>query len=59
MYGKENIIILFHAEWCGACQRFKPTWEKFTENFPKDKNSKKVKVYKSRIHNYLLLKEIR
>tara|TARA_B110000305_G_C19303526_1_gene570341 strand:+ start:329 stop:700 length:372 start_codon:yes stop_codon:yes gene_type:complete len=44
IYGKENIIILFYAEWCGACQRFKPTWDKFTENFHKDKNSKKVKV---------------
>ena len=44
MYGKENIIILVHATWCGACQNFKPTWDKFTENFPKDKNSKKVKV---------------
>ena len=23
------------------CPRFKPTWEKFTENFPKGKNSKR------------------
>ena len=44
MYGKENIIILVHATWCSACQNFKPTWDKFTENFNKDKNSKKVKV---------------
>ena len=44
IYGKDNIIILVYAEWCGACQRFKPTWDKFTNNFHKDKNSKKVKV---------------
>ena len=42
---KEHIIILFYADWCSACQRFKPTWEKFNKTFPKDKNSKKVKVY--------------
>tara|TARA_Y100000356_G_C11093638_1_gene200596 strand:- start:76 stop:444 length:369 start_codon:yes stop_codon:yes gene_type:complete len=44
IYGKDNIIILVYAEWCGACQRFKPTWDKFTNNFHKDKNSKEVKV---------------
>ena len=22
-----NIIILYHADWCGYCQRFKPIWE--------------------------------
>lgn len=21
-------ITLYHADWCGHCQRFKPTWEK-------------------------------
>lgn len=25
-------IILFHAEWCGHCVDFKPTWEKMKEN---------------------------
>ena len=22
-----NIIVLYHADWCGYCQRFKPVWE--------------------------------
>lgn len=23
--------ILYYANWCGHCQRFKPEWERFTE----------------------------
>lgn len=45
LYSKNNMIILVYANWCGACQRFKPTWDNFTNNFNKDKNSNKVKLF--------------
>lgn len=28
---KEVTIILYHADWCGACKQFLPTWKKFKE----------------------------
>lgn len=44
-YSNDNMIVLVYADWCGACERFKPTWQNFTENFHKDKNSKNVKIF--------------
>ena len=26
-------VLLFKAEWCGHCKRFKSTWDKLKENF--------------------------
>ena len=23
-----KLIVLYHAEWCGPCKRFRPDWEK-------------------------------
>ena len=30
-------LILFKADWCGYCTRFKPVWDKLTENYTKVK----------------------
>jgi glutaredoxin len=31
---KEPTLTLYHAEWCGHCQQFKSTWEKFISQSP-------------------------
>jgi hypothetical protein len=36
--GKQIRITLFHANWCGHCTRFMPTWE----TMKADKDSKKI-----------------
>jgi thiol:disulfide interchange protein len=28
---RENTMYFFRANWCGHCQRFKPTWDKFVD----------------------------
>jgi protein disulfide-isomerase-like protein len=30
-------IMLFHADWCGHCQTFMPTFDKFSQNINKSK----------------------
>jgi protein disulfide-isomerase-like protein len=30
-------IMLFHADWCGHCQSFMPTFDKFSQNINKSK----------------------
>lgn len=30
-------LLLFHADWCGHCQHFKPTFEKFSNAIDKSK----------------------
>jgi len=30
-------LMLFHADWCGHCQSFMPTFDKFSENINKNK----------------------
>jgi len=29
-------IILYYAEWCGFCQRFKPVWKEFKKKIDKE-----------------------
>ena len=31
-------VILYYAEWCGHCQRFKPEWAKLKEELEKRKS---------------------
>jgi len=33
-----NIIVLYHADWCGYCQRFKPVWEELKKKLTNGRN---------------------
>ena len=33
-----NTFILYYVDWCGYCQKFKPTWEKLTNLVEQNKN---------------------
>lgn len=33
-----NIIVLYHADWCGYCQRFKPVWEELKKKLNNGRN---------------------
>lgn len=33
-----NILVLYHADWCGYCQRFKPVWEELKEKLNNGRN---------------------
>ena len=39
---KNPSLLFFHADWCGHCQRFMPTFDKFTKNV----NNSKVNILK-------------
>lgn len=32
----KSTVILFYANWCGHCQKFKPEWEKFKQQYGKE-----------------------
>ncbi len=58
-------IILFKADWCGHCTKFKPTWEKVSEMYNKkfnfivydaDKQRDKFEEYKVDSFPTVLLK---
>lgn len=34
-----NIIVLYHADWCGYCQRFKPVWEELKKKLTNGRNT--------------------
>lgn len=36
---ESDYIVLFYANWCGACKQFKPTWEQF-----KQTNKSNIKI---------------
>ena len=33
-YGKQTIVVLVHASWCGHCTAFRPDWNRFCESRP-------------------------
>lgn len=42
--GNEMNIVLFHATWCGHCQKFKPEWAKVENALKKMDNNVNGKV---------------
>ncbi|XP_017883710.1 thioredoxin domain-containing protein 5 [Ceratina calcarata] len=41
---KKNHFVMFHAPWCGHCQRLEPTWEQLAEMSNQEDNIKIAKV---------------
>ena len=37
-------MVLFHADWCGHCKKFKPTWDKVSKEVNKDNEKKMIKL---------------
>ena len=33
-YGKQTIVVLVHASWCGHCTAFRPDWNRFCASKP-------------------------
>ncbi len=51
MYSVENFadentieVMLFYADWCGHCKKFKPTWEEAKRVMKQNKNGVPVKM---------------
>lgn len=52
LYGKENIIILVYASWCGYSLDFLPKWDNFINNKKKNnKHNLKIFQIESEIFN--------
>lgn len=35
---KQNVMVLFYAQWCGHCQAFKPTYEELAKHYAGNKD---------------------
>ena len=62
MSSKPINITLFHADWCGHCVNFMPTWESMRSDKQAEKNIKfkhqkfiEIKYLKFLIRNILIL----
>lgn len=39
-----SALVMFYADWCGACKNTKPHWEELTQNFDGYNNVKIMKI---------------
>lgn len=51
--GNKPSIILYKAEWCGHCQRFKPTWKELKQKY----NNISFKEYDANLHQDKMTQE--